>query len=71
MQVRNKVNPIRRVVTHLQEMAKKITEEGEQEAAMYENLECYCGTTRGSVRKRRRESRRCPPKASCSSLLST
>ena len=45
VQVRNKVNPIRRVVTLLQEMAKKITEEGEQEAAMYENLECYCGTT--------------------------
>ena len=37
VQVRNKVNPIRRVVTLLQEMAKKITEEGEQEAAMYEN----------------------------------
>ena len=45
VQVRNKVNPIRRVVTLLQEMAKKITEEGEQKAAMYENLECYCGTT--------------------------
>ena len=45
MQVRNKVNPIRRVVTLLQEMAKKITEGGEQKAAMYENLECYCGTT--------------------------
>ena len=45
VQVRNKVNPIRRVVTLLQEMAKKITEEGEQKAAMYDNLECYCGTT--------------------------
>ena len=33
VQVRNKVNPIRRVVTHLQEMAKKITEEGEQKTA--------------------------------------
>ena len=44
LQVRNKVNPIRRVVTLLQEMAKKITEEGEQKAAMYENLKCYCGT---------------------------
>ena len=44
LQVRNKVNPIRRVVTLLQEMVKKITEEGEQKAAMYENLECYCGT---------------------------
>ena len=32
VQVRNKVNPIRRVVTLLQEMAKKITEEGEQKA---------------------------------------
>ena len=39
MQVRNKVNPIRRVVNLLQEMAKKITEEGEQEAAMYKNFE--------------------------------
>ena len=36
------MNPIRRVVTLLQEMAKKITEEGEQKA---DNLECYCGTT--------------------------
>ena len=45
VQVRNKVNPIRRVVTLLQEMAKKITEEGEQKAATYENLECYCETT--------------------------
>ena len=45
VQVRNKMNPIRRVVTLLQEMAKKTTEEGEQKAAMYENLECYCGTT--------------------------
>ena len=39
MQVRNKVNPIRRVVNLLEEMAKKITEEGQQEAAMYKNFE--------------------------------
>ena len=39
MQVRNKVNPSRRVVNLLQEMAKKITEEGEQEAALYKNFE--------------------------------
>ena len=32
VQVRNKVNPIRRVVTLLQEMAKKITEEGRAES---------------------------------------
>jgi len=45
VQVRNRVNPIRRVVNLLQEMAKKIAEEGEQEAALYKNFECYCRTT--------------------------
>ena len=39
------VNPIRRVVTLLQDMAKKITEEDEQEEAMYKNFECYYRTT--------------------------
>ena len=39
MQVRNTVNPVRRVVIFLQEMAKNITEEGEQEAALYKNFE--------------------------------
>ena len=39
MQVRNTVNPIWHVVNLLQEMAKKITEEGEQEAAMYKKIE--------------------------------
>ena len=38
MQVRNKVNPSRRVVNLLQEMAKKITEEGEQEAALVQKF---------------------------------
>ena len=46
VQVRNTVNPVRQVVNLLQEMAKKITEEGEQEAAMYKNFECYCRATR-------------------------
>ena len=45
VQVRNKVNPIWHVVNLLQEMAKKITEEGEQETAMYKNFECHCRTT--------------------------
>ena len=39
MQVRNTVNPIWHVVNLLQEMAEKITEEGEQEAAMYKKIE--------------------------------
>ena len=45
VQVRNDVNPIRRVVNLLQEMARKIAEEGEEEAALYKNFECYCRTT--------------------------
>jgi len=45
VQVRNRVNPIRRVVTLLQGMAKKITEEGKQEEELYKNFECYCRTT--------------------------
>jgi len=42
---RNQANPIRRVVTLLQEMSKKITELGEQEATLHKNFECYCRTT--------------------------
>ena len=45
VQVRNLVNPIRRVVTLLQDMAKKISEEGKQEEELYKNFECYCRTT--------------------------
>ena len=43
IQVRTAVNPIRRVVNLLQEMAKKVTEEGEQ--ALYERFDCYCKTS--------------------------
>mmetsp|Transcript_28260 Transcript_28260/g.50140 ORF Transcript_28260/g.50140 Transcript_28260/m.50140 type:complete len:687 (-) Transcript_28260:126-2186(-) len=35
-------NPIRKVVTMLQSMQKKITAEGEKEAALYEKFQCYC-----------------------------
>ena len=45
VQVRNKVNSIRRVLNLLQEKAKKVAEEEEQEAALYTNFECYCRTT--------------------------
>ena len=43
MQVKNKVNPIQRVVNLLQ--AKKIAAEGQQEAALHPNFECYCRST--------------------------
>jgi len=35
-------NPIRKVVTMLQNMQKKVTEEGEKEKAMYDKFMCYC-----------------------------
>lgn len=38
------MNPIRRVVTMLQNMAKKVAEEGEAEKALFEKFMCYCKT---------------------------
>jgi septal ring factor EnvC (AmiA/AmiB activator) len=37
-------NPIRRVVSLLQGMAKKVTAEGEKEKELYEKFMCYCKT---------------------------
>jgi septal ring factor EnvC (AmiA/AmiB activator) len=37
-------NPIRKVVTLLQQMAKKIEKEGEKEKELYEKFMCYCKT---------------------------
>jgi len=42
-------NPIRRVVTMLQAMQKKIAEEGEKEKELYEKFQCYCKTSGGSL----------------------
>jgi len=44
-------NPIRRVVTLLQGMAKKITAEGEKEEELYEKFMCYCKTSGGELFK--------------------
>merc|ERR1719198_2791191 len=35
-------NPIRKVVTMLQAMQKKVTAEGEKEVELYEKFMCYC-----------------------------
>merc|ERR1719191_2182080 len=35
-------NPIRKVVTMLQNMQKKVEEEGEAEKKLYEKFMCYC-----------------------------
>lgn len=37
-------NPIRKVVTMLQSMQKKVQEEGEREAKLYDSFMCYCST---------------------------
>jgi len=42
-------NPIRKVVTLLQDMQKKITEEGKKEQELYDHFMCYCKTSDGSL----------------------
>eukprot|EP00418_Pyrodinium_bahamense_P088957 CAMPEP_0179038772 /NCGR_PEP_ID=MMETSP0796-20121207/14806_1 /TAXON_ID=73915 /ORGANISM="Pyrodinium bahamense, Strain pbaha01" /LENGTH=201 /DNA_ID=CAMNT_0020735101 /DNA_START=82 /DNA_END=684 /DNA_ORIENTATION=- len=42
--VQNVANPIRKVVTMLQSMQKKVTEEGAREKELYEKFQCYCTT---------------------------
>merc|ERR1719356_679307 len=38
-------NPIRKVVTMLESMQKKVAAEGEKEKQMYEKYKCYCKTS--------------------------
>jgi len=38
-------NPIRKVVNMLQNLQKKVTSEGEQEAALYAKFQCYCSNS--------------------------
>jgi predicted nucleic acid-binding Zn-ribbon protein len=42
-------NPIRKVVTLLQEMQTKVTEEGKKEEEMYHKFMCYCKTSGGDL----------------------
>jgi len=44
-------NPIRKVVSMLQAMQKKVTEEGAKEKALYEKFMCYCQTSGGKLRE--------------------
>ena len=43
------LNPIRKVVTLLQAMQKKVEEEGEAEAKLYEKFMCYCKNGAGEL----------------------
>merc|ERR1712151_1105029 len=44
------VNPIRKVVTLLQMMQKKVTEEGEKEKDLYDKFMCYCKNGVGDLK---------------------
>jgi len=44
-------NPIRRVVTLLQDMQKKIEAEGERDKALFDKFMCYCQTGAGDLEK--------------------
>merc|ERR1719456_360534 len=44
-------NPIRKVVTMLQNMEKKVQAEGEKEAALFEKYMCYCKNAGGDFGK--------------------
>jgi hypothetical protein len=44
-----RANPIRKVVTMLQTMQKKVEEEGEKEEELYEKFACYCKTGKGDL----------------------
>merc|ERR1719478_1372280 len=46
-----RANPIRKVVTMLQNMQKKVQAEGEKEAALFEKYMCYCSTSGGDLSK--------------------
>merc|ERR1719355_47275 len=44
-------NPIRKVVTMLQAMQKKVTAEGEKEEELFEKFMCYCKNGAGALSK--------------------
>jgi len=46
-----RVNPIRKVVTMLQNMKKKVEAEGEKEKALFEKYMCYCKNAGGELSK--------------------
>jgi len=44
-------NPIRKVVTLLEKMAKKVAAEGEKEAEIFKKYECYCSSSGSDLAK--------------------
>eukprot|EP00445_Apocalathium_hangoei_P015217 CAMPEP_0203869096 /NCGR_PEP_ID=MMETSP0359-20131031/17506_1 /ASSEMBLY_ACC=CAM_ASM_000338 /TAXON_ID=268821 /ORGANISM="Scrippsiella Hangoei, Strain SHTV-5" /LENGTH=729 /DNA_ID=CAMNT_0050787649 /DNA_START=77 /DNA_END=2266 /DNA_ORIENTATION=+ len=48
-ETRYAANPIRKVVTMLQDMQKKVTEEGKREEELYHKFMCYCKNSGGDL----------------------
>merc|ERR1719238_275526 len=44
-------NPIRKIVTLLQDMSKEIEGEGEKEKELFDKFMCYCESTQDSLSK--------------------
>jgi len=51
MSTQNRANPIRKVVTMLQNMGKKVEAEGKRETELYDKFMCYCKNGRGDLAK--------------------
>merc|ERR1719265_1285378 len=49
--VQNNANPMRRVITMLQMMVKKVEEEGKKETELFEKFMCYCDGGKASLGK--------------------
>merc|ERR550539_2321807 len=45
----NSLNPVRKVVVLLQQMQKKVEEEGAREAELFKKFDCYCKNGRGDL----------------------
>merc|ERR1719305_56466 len=49
--MKNSANPMRRVITMLQMMVKKVEAEGKKEAELFEKFMCYCKSGKASLGK--------------------
>jgi chromosome segregation ATPase len=47
----HRANPVRKVITMLQNMQKKVEAEGEKEKELYDKFMCYCKTSGGDLTK--------------------
>merc|ERR1719258_581087 len=49
--MQNRANPMRRVITMLQDMVAKVEAEGKKETELFEKFMCYCDTSKATLGK--------------------